>query len=31
MKKLLKNDAFQYLSLSILITLFIYALDAPKG
>jgi uncharacterized membrane protein YraQ (UPF0718 family) len=31
MNKLLKNDAFQYLSLSILITLLIYGLDAHKG
>jgi uncharacterized membrane protein YraQ (UPF0718 family) len=31
MKKLLKNDAFQFLSLSVAITLFIYALNASKG
>jgi uncharacterized membrane protein YraQ (UPF0718 family) len=31
MKKLLKNDAFQFLSLSVVITLFIYALDVSKG
>jgi len=31
MKKLLKNDAFQFLSLSVVITLFIYALNASKG
>lgn len=31
MKKLLKNDAFQFLSLSLVITLFIYGLNAEKG
>ena len=31
MKKLLKNDAFQFLSLSVVITLFIYTLNASKG
>jgi len=31
MKKLLKNDAFQYLSLSVIITLFVYGLNAEKG
>ena len=31
MKKLLKNDAFQYLSLSVLIILIVYGLDAKKG
>jgi len=31
MKKLLKNDAFQFLSLSVVITLFIYGLNASKG
>ncbi|RJR46427.1 MAG: hypothetical protein C4576_10860 [Desulfobacteraceae bacterium] len=31
MKKLLRNDAFQYLSLSVLLTLGIYAIDAAKG
>lgn len=31
MKKLLKNDAFQYLSLSVAITLFVYGLNAAKG
>jgi len=31
MKKLLKNDALQFLSLSVVITLFIYALDVSKG
>ena len=31
MKKLLKNDAFQFLSLSVAITLFIYTLNASKG
>ena len=31
MKKLLKNDAFQYLSLSALIILVVYGLNAAKG
>ena len=31
MKKLLKSDAFQFLSLSVVITLLIYALNASKG
>jgi uncharacterized membrane protein YraQ (UPF0718 family) len=31
MKKLLKNDAFQYLSLSALVILVVYALNAAKG
>jgi uncharacterized membrane protein YraQ (UPF0718 family) len=31
MKKLLKNDAFQFLSLSILIILVVYGLNAVKG
>jgi uncharacterized membrane protein YraQ (UPF0718 family) len=31
MKKLLKNDAFQFLSLSVGITLLIYAVEAAKG
>jgi uncharacterized membrane protein YraQ (UPF0718 family) len=31
MKKLLKNDAFQFLSLSVVITLFIYTHNASKG
>jgi len=31
MKKLFKNDAFQFLSLSVVITLFIYALNVSKG
>jgi len=31
MKKLLKNDAFQYLSLSALVILVVYALNAVKG
>jgi len=31
MKKLLKNDAFQFLSLSVVITLFVYGLNAEKG
>ena len=31
MKKLLKNDAFQFLFLSFVITLFIYGLNAEKG
>ena len=31
MKKLLKNDAFQFLSLSVVITLFVYVVNASKG
>jgi uncharacterized membrane protein YraQ (UPF0718 family) len=31
MKKLLKNDAFQFLSLSILVILVVYGLNAAKG
>ncbi len=31
MKKLLKNDAFQFLSLSVVITLIIYGLSIEKG
>jgi len=31
MKKLLKNDVFQFLSLSVVITLFVYGLNAEKG
>jgi len=31
MKKLLKNDVFQFLSLSVIITLFIYGLNGEKG
>ncbi len=31
MKKLLKNDTFQFLSLSVGITLLIYAVEAAKG
>lgn len=31
MKKLLKNDAFQFLSLSVGITLLVYAVEAAKG
>ena len=31
MKKLLKNDASQFLSLSFVITLFVYVVNASKG
>jgi uncharacterized membrane protein YraQ (UPF0718 family) len=31
MKKLLKNDVFQFLSLSVVITLIVYGLNAEKG
>jgi uncharacterized membrane protein YraQ (UPF0718 family) len=31
MKKLLKNDVFQFLSLSVIITLSVYGLNAEKG
>ena len=31
MSKLLKNDAFRYLSLSVVITLFVYGLNTAKG
>lgn len=31
MKKLLKNDAFQFLSLGVLVILVVYGLNAAKG